>query len=332
MLYCCKSVWQSLFSISNMLKIKKTEKGFGAVEIICLVLTLCIISILSYGSYKNIQRRSEANHQAAKGTAKPQPQDTAADTYNPYITNQAHKTQLEAVQKQLNQASDLSATLAILQKQLAPYNLVIGSSSTSSAIIKPISNDDNKLVKSFGLFFLDEIARYPTDFFQTVGIKNINLANGSIAANNGQTESNGLEDLANATVFYNVQGSVGGPQDTRKTMEHEIGHFTSNYVGLRPSASLSGWQEWTALNPPDFSYALSCRTLHPVASIKLQPGFVSLYAMTCPAEDWAETYATAIDDSLSSYSQDPYRAKKVDFIKSKILSKQSNWSSIFGPQ
>jgi Tfp pilus assembly protein PilE len=315
-----------------MLKIKKNEKGFGAIELICLVLTLCIISVLSYGSYKNIQRRSEANQHSAKETAKPQPQDTTADTYNSYITNQAHKAQLEAVQKQLNQTSDLSTTLAILQKQLAPYNLVIESSSTSSATIKPISNDDNKLVKSFGLFFLDEIARYPTDFFQTIGIKNIDLANGSIAANNGQTESNGLEDLANATVFYNVQGSVGGPSDTRKTIEHEIGHFTSNYAGLPVSASLSGWQGWMALNPPGFSYTLSCRTLHPVASIKIQPGFVSLYAMTCPAEDWAETYSTAIDDSPSSYSRDPYTAKKVEFIKSSMLSKQPSWSSIFGPQ
>jgi hypothetical protein len=146
---------------------------------------------------------------------------------------------------------------------------------------------DLAAVKNYGALFIDEWAKYPTDWVKSTRVKSIAIVKRLSVI--GQTRAANW-DPAGQAMYYDV-GYLG--DYAREVVHHEYNHlFTYNFYGSATPNDAA----WSKLNSPGFSYGLggafcyvpgnSCLTGdHPV------PGFVSGYSTSGMEEDRAEVYA-----------------------------------------
>jgi hypothetical protein len=170
-------------------------------------------------------------------------------------------------------------------------------------------------VKMYGSLFIDEWAKYPTDWVKKSKLKDVVFVKGLKVSNSARAAT---YDPAGPTMFYDVKSRDQGNAYARQVVHHEFDHLlTLSIVGSDHPADPT----WVGYNPPGFKYGDGGGSCHQpnskcVTGIHPRSGFVSGYAMSSMAEDQAELYACLMTDGCYQNLQrwlpaDPALTKKV---------------------
>jgi hypothetical protein len=127
--------------------------------------------------------------------------------------------------------------------------------------------------------------------------------------------------------FYEIR-IRGSATDQRSIAYHEIGHlFLDHYLGSHIPVTRIKRLFGDVSGPyPNASLAMLTRSMAPT-----QLGFVSLYAQSCPEEDWAEAFGhtleAIVDGEALDCEADALLCAKIEFILQCITSVNKRFAS-----
>jgi HEPN domain-containing protein len=253
--------------------------------------------------YKNIDDKLAANAKkvaddaaAAAAAAKSTAKKPVAKTVPATTANTAGKrfTSTAAV-GDLKAATNLTQATAALQKFLSQYNASAWISGFTTdydfnywSKMDYLGEGDLAQLKDYGAVFIDEWAKYPTDWVANGKLQHVAFVKHLYVIGTYRAATPNPSD---STMYYDV--AYGSGDYAREVVHHEFDHFiTQKYF----NTSFPTDPAYTAYNAPGFTYGNggascyqpnnTCLTgEHPI------PGFVNGYAASSIAEDQAELYA-----------------------------------------
>ena len=182
----------------------------------------------------------------------------------------------------LYNATTIAQAQTVLQHFADGYRLQLLSSGTGLGDA-PFDETDLARLKDYGAAFIDEWAKYPTDWILNSGLTTVVIAK-DLGVNTAATWS-----PYNHTMFYSTDWGNG--EYARSVIHHEFAHLLeSSYFGFPihyPN------QLWESYNPTAFRYSGNAESINPVIARTTHPtpGFVTGYAATTLEEDRAEIYS-----------------------------------------
>lgn len=240
-----------------------------------------------------------------------------------------------AAMSSLANAGNITQAQQALQSFVSQYGLTVqivsvAASGYPSDSFNTLTDADLANLKTYGALFIDEWAKYPTDWVVNSKLKSIALVKNFAVS--GTVRAAGPDPIKE-TMYYSV--SYSG-EYAREVVHHEYDHLlTYNYFGSWAPSDPT----WLSFNPPGFSYGNggascyvpgnSCLTgEHPIA------GFVSGYAASAIEEDKAELYGYLMDSTYyhqvkSWVTSDPYLANKVNNYKQFMASHSPEMSGSY---
>lgn len=147
---------------------------------------------------------------------------------------------------------------------------------------------DKEVLKKTILTFVQEISRYPTDFFTKAGCRDIYFVQ-RLFMNRKPIE--GVFSTSTHYIFFDYSRSNHNAQKIRHNIQHELFHM----IGSRHPFWTQYGRMWESVNRPGFLYNAKDYDLHgsnPINPLAPpEPGFITAYSMASPEEDRAEMYA-----------------------------------------
>jgi hypothetical protein len=186
-----------------------------------------------------------------------------------------------------------------------------------------LDSSDLQNLKDYGLIFIDEWSKYPTDWVAASELKGVALVKNFTS---DKTRRAAGPDPAGNVMYYDI--GYGRDDYAREVIHHEFDHLIEyNAFGDYTHAD----PVWSSYNPAGFSYGSggascylpnnTCLTGdHPLA------GFVTGYAASGMEEDKAETYAYLMTNTYYHHlagwlGSDANLAQKVAAYKAFIASR-----------
>ena len=164
-----------------------------------------------------------------------------------------------------------------------------------------------------------ELKKYPPDFFKKFSQPTIILVKKYFYE---EKPAEGLCTFAGNVIFFDFFRSRRNDRNQEHSIHHEIFHMIEVQMKKENAVFDAVWQQF---NSPNFEYGKPVARQGNVNALNYfapsDPGFVTEYAMTSPAEDKAEVFACLMVDSQRRLieqwtKKDEILQKKVDYIKS----------------
>lgn len=241
---------------------------------------------------------SDAPTPSANPTSGPTSPPTPTDRHGKRYTSTAAADQLSG-------ATSVAEAQRILQSFVSQYGVTIEITKiTPSSYAQEfdhfqlIAVGNLTALKHYGAVFIDEWAKYPTDWVHASGLASIalvtHLAAGIDPAAGALTPVAATPDPVGHTMYYDV-GYLqdGGARYVRHVIHHEFDHLIEYQ---RYGEFIRADPRWESYNPRGFRYGHGGASCYRPTSTCLTgehpiPGFVSGYAASDVAEDKAEIYA-----------------------------------------
>lgn len=200
--------------------------------------------------------------------------------------------------------SDYELEFAYEEPPLTPGNV-----STHDVTFGNLTDADIELGRKIAAIITYALQKYPSSYISRSSLRKITIGK-DLRHNNAKL--GGVAYLAEGVFYLNAELYADRAQN-EGTVHHELFHL---FDWSNPSNA----SEWTALNPPDFTFGESGFKCIETGMPELVPGFVTDYAMCALPEDKAETFSYLMSQKLAAElyfrSPDDQRLKsKATYIK-----------------
>lgn len=146
-------------------------------------------------------------------------------------------------------------------------------------------------VDAYGPMLIDEFSRYPKEFIEKSGLRQIVLCT---ELTFGGQSRNAIPDLQNSTLYLDIAQADATPAYRKSVIHHEFFHI----VDYRDDGKLQEDPDWANLNPKSFRYQRARKRLQFDSKeplfVEAGNGILTKFAKTALEEDKAELFAHMI--------------------------------------
>lgn len=268
-------------------------KRFGVRLVVGIGLPLLVLAGVLAFAYAQDRRTNNDRNNATQQTQ--EQQQEAAEALKPIDTPNGRRYASVQAAADIDSAKTLGEAHATLQAFLDQYDLSLHTTKIEPSeyvqehdSFQTLEESDLAAFKAYAKIFIDEWAKYPSDWIEGSNLKHIMIVK-KLAV--GDTERAATPDPVGDAVYYDI--GYGADLYAREVIHHEFNHQVeyehfNSYARQDPA--------WLALNPSGFTYNPRggvaayhedgfSNDAHPEA------GFVNRYAMYAIEEDKAEVYA-----------------------------------------
>jgi len=261
-------------------------------------------------------------HGSTAATGSPRSRSTSTPTGPKRFVSTAAQAALAAATTVPEAQTALSRFLSQYGVSAAITTVTPSSYAAAYDTFKVVTQAELADLLAYGRLFIDEWAKYPTDWIAPTGLRTIAFVTNF--ATQGTARAAGPDPIG-SRMYYDVT-YVDQPEYCREVIHHEFDHFIEyrRYHSYDPPDPA-----WTADNPPGFHYGSGGASCYPYGACDTsdhpRKGFVSGYAESAIEEDKAETYGylmTAVDYRHVEVwiRTDPYLAEKVKAMEAFVVS------------